>query len=79
MFLISLHTAYERLCRAQEALAAAKAPAAFTGVPVVSGWSIAQHAHHAAHVNTKMMVAARELAEGDTGSAAPRLTISPIL
>jgi hypothetical protein len=70
MFWINLSTEYERLCRAQEALAAADAPGAFTGVPAVSGWSIAQHAHHATHVNTKMMVAARELAEGDTAGAA---------
>jgi len=71
MFSISLYAEYERLCRAQEALVAtADAPAAFTSVPVVSGWSIAQHAHHAAHVNTNMMGAARELAEGDASSAA---------
>ena len=71
MFWINLSTAYERLCRVQESLAAAAdAPAAFTSVPAVSGWSIAQHAHHAAHVNTKMMAAAREVAEGDTASGA---------
>lgn len=71
MFWINLSAEYERLCRAQEALAAAAdAPGAFTEVPAVSGWSIAQHAHHAAHVNTKMMAAARELAEGDTASTA---------
>lgn len=71
MFWINLSTEYKRLWRAQEALkGAADAPDAFAGAPAVSGWSVAQHAHHAAHVNTKMMAAARELAEGDTSSAA---------
>lgn len=71
MFWINLLTEYQRLCRAQDFLeVAADTPAAFTDVPAVSGWSVAQHAHHAAHVNTKMMAAARELAEGDTALAA---------
>lgn len=70
MFWIHLIAEYERLCRVQEALTiAATAREAYTHVPAVSGWSTAQHAHHAAQVNTTMMDSARELAEGGTAHA----------
>jgi|GEM_PF-627071 len=70
MFGISLSSEYEQLCAAQKALERVREAAhRFADPHPVSKWSLARHAYHAALINTRMLGAARKLAEGDADVA----------